>query len=47
VRPEIVSDFEAKKMARAIALKIEQELKYPGEIKVAVIREKKIVEFAR
>jgi len=47
VKPEEVNDFMAKKMARQIALKIEEELKYPGEIKVAVIREKKAITFAR
>ena len=34
-------------MAREIALKIENELKYPGEIKVNVIRESRVIEFAR
>ena len=38
---------EAKKMARAIADRIEQELKYPGEIKVHVIRENRVLEYAR
>lgn len=47
VIPDKVSDLEAKNMARNIALKIEQELKYPGEIKVNVIRESRIVEYAR
>ena len=47
VTPEKVSDLEAKKMARDIALKIENELKYPGEIKVNVIRESRSIEFAR
>lgn len=47
VTPEKVSDFEAQKMARDIALRIEQELKYPGEIKVNVIRESRTIEFAR
>ncbi len=47
VIPEEVSDLEAKKMAREIALKIENELKYPGEIKVNVIRESRVIEFAR
>lgn len=47
VTPEKVSDFEAKKMAREIALRIEKELKYPGEIKVNVIREARSIEFAR
>ena len=47
VKPEEVNDFVAKKMARQIALRIEEELQYPGEIKVAVIREKKAITFAR
>lgn len=47
VIPEEVSDLEAKKMARDIAIKIENELKYPGEIKVNVIRESRVIEFAR
>jgi len=47
VTPEKVSDLEAKKLARDIADRIEQELKYPGEIKVHVIRENRIVEYAR
>jgi ribonucrease Y len=47
VTPEKVSDLEAKKMAREIAMRIEKELKYPGEIKVNVIRENRAIEFAR
>mgnify|MGYP001582108003 CR=1 FL=1 len=47
VTPEKVSDAEAKLMARDIALKIEQELKYPGEIKVTMIRETRVIEYAR
>lgn len=47
VTPEKISDAEAKLMARDIALKIEQELKYPGEIKVTLIRETKVIEYAR
>ena len=47
VTPEKISDTEAKLMARDIALKIEQELKYPGEIKVTMIRETRIIEYAR
>ena len=47
VTPEKVSDLEAKKMARDIAVRIENELKYPGEIKVNVIREARSIEFAR
>lgn len=47
VTPEKVSDAEGKLMAREIALKIEQELKYPGEIKVTLIRETRVIEYAR
>ena len=47
VMPDKVSDLEAKKMARDIAIRIEDELKYPGEIKVNVIRENRTIEFAR
>lgn len=47
VKPEEVSDLEAKKMARDIALRIENELGYPGEIKINVIRESRCIEFAR
>ncbi len=47
VTPEKVSDVEAKMMAREIAQKIEQELKYPGEIKVTLIRENRIIDYAR
>ncbi len=47
VTPEKISDAEAKLMARDIALKIEKELKYPGEIKVTMIRELRVIEYAR
>jgi ribonuclease Y len=47
VHPESVSDFEAKNMARAIALQIETELRYPGQIKVTIIRETRIIDYAR
>lgn len=47
VRPDQISDLEARKIAREITLRIEQELKYPGEIKVAVIRETRVIEYAR
>jgi len=42
-----VDDFGAQKLAREIAKKIEEELKYPGEIKVNVIRESRVIEYAR
>ncbi|OHA20471.1 MAG: ribonuclease Y [Candidatus Taylorbacteria bacterium RIFCSPHIGHO2_01_FULL_45_63] len=47
VRPEEITDLDAKKLARDIALRIENELKYPGEIKVNIIRETRSIEFAR
>jgi len=47
VTPEEISDLDAKQMARDIALRVEKELKYPGEIKVNVIRESRTIEFAR
>ena len=47
VTPQEVTDLEAKKMARDIATRIENELKYPGEIKVNVIRESRTIEYAR
>ncbi|MBI5138350.1 MAG: ribonuclease Y [Candidatus Vogelbacteria bacterium] len=47
VTPDKITDMEAKKMAREIANRVEQELKYPGEIKVNVIRELRSIEFAR
>jgi len=47
VFPNDISDLEAQKMARDIAIRIENDLKYPGEIKVNVIRETRSVEFAR
>jgi ribonuclease Y len=47
VTPDKITDIEAKSLARDIALKIEKELKYPGEIKVTIIRETRIIDFAR
>lgn len=45
--PEEVSDLEAIELAREIARKIEEDLRYPGEIKVNVIRESRAIEYAR
>ncbi|MEO8637861.1 MAG: ribonuclease Y [Candidatus Taylorbacteria bacterium] len=47
VTPGEIGDLDAHTMAREIALRIEKELKYPGEIKVTVIRETRVIEFAR
>ena len=47
VVPEKLDDFGAFQLAKNIASKIQSDLKYPGEIKVNVIREMRAVEFAR
>jgi ribonuclease Y len=47
VKPEEIDDTGAVKMAKEVADKIEKELKYPGEIKVNILRETRAVEFAR
>lgn len=47
VNPGKVSDLAMHKMARDIATRIQEELKYPGEIKVNIIRENRVVEFAK
>src|SRR3989338_1122944 len=47
VSPAQITDIEAKKMARDIATTIENEVRYPGEIRVTVIRENRVTEFAR
>lgn len=47
VTPERISDGEARDLARKIAQKIEEDLHYPGEIKITVIREQKIIDYAR
>jgi ribonuclease Y len=47
VTPTEISDLEAHTLARDIAIQIEQEMKYPGEIKITVIRETRVIEYAR
>ncbi len=47
VNNDKVDDEGAKDLAKSIAKKIESELKYPGRIKVTIIRETRIVEYAR
>ena len=47
VRPEEIDDLGARNLARAIAQQIQEELRYPGEIKVNVIRELRVIEHAR
>jgi ribonuclease Y len=47
VESEKVNDEEAALLSREVAKKIEQDLTYPGQIKVTVIRETRSVEYAR
>jgi ribonuclease Y len=47
VRPEELSDEAAEKLARDIAHRIEEELQYPGQIKVTVVRESRATTFAK
>jgi len=47
VQPEKIDDLRALQLAKEMAKRIESELKYPGEIKVNVIRETRAVEYAR
>ena len=47
VSNEQVNDEEATILARDIASKIESELKYPGIVRVTLIRETRIVDYAR
>ena len=47
VKPEQIDDAQTLFLAKDIAKKIEQELEYPGQIKVNVIREFRGVEYAK
>ena len=47
VKPEIVNDENMILIARDIVKRIENELEYPGQIKVNVIRESRTVEYAK
>lgn len=47
VKPEERNDEESATLARDIAKKIEEELEYPGQIKVTVIRENRAIEYAK
>ena len=47
VKPDQVDDAKALFLAKDIAKKIEEELEYPGQIKVNVIREFRSVEYAK
>jgi ribonuclease Y len=47
VKPESLDDLECRNVARRIADRIEKEMQYPGEIKISVIRETRVIEYAR
>jgi ribonuclease Y len=47
VSPDAVNDDQSRELAKDIAKKIENDLRYPGRIKVTIIRETRIVEYAR
>ncbi|MFA6252307.1 MAG: ribonuclease Y [Candidatus Paceibacterota bacterium] len=47
VHPKDIDDLEAHKLAKEVAQKIQDELRYPGEIKVLLIRESRIIEYAK
>ncbi len=47
VQPAKLDDLACQKMAREIANRLENELRYPGEIRVQVIRETRVIEYAR
>ena len=47
VRPEEIDDLQARRIAKEIAKRIQEELKYPGEVKVNLIRESRVTEYAK
>ncbi|MGH2446489.1 MAG: ribonuclease Y [Candidatus Limnocylindria bacterium] len=47
VRPEDIDDIASSRLARDVVRKIEEQLQYPGQIKVTVIRETRAVDYAR
>lgn len=47
VKSEEITDLKAHELAKDIAKKIEEELQYPGEIKVNLLRETRVIEYAR
>ena len=47
VKPEIITDDKMPFVARYIVKKIEEELEYPGQIKVNIIRESRSVDYAK
>ena len=47
VKPEVIDDTKAVLLARDISKKIEEEMEYPGQIKVVIIRETRAVDYAK
>ncbi len=47
VKPDSVADIQAQVIARDIAKQVEEELTYPGQIRITVVRESRAMEFAR
>ena len=47
VKPEEVNDDGMKVIAREMAAKIQEEVKYPGQIKINVIRESRAIDYAK
>jgi len=47
VKPEKIDDLGAVFLSREISKKIEKELNYPGQIKVTIIRETRVVDYAK
>ena len=47
VKPEVLDDASSIELARNLAKSIEEQLEYPGQIKINVIRETRAVDFAK
>ena len=47
VKPDKIDDIQAQVIARDIAKQVEEELTYPGQIRITVVRESRATEFAR
>ena len=47
VKPEIIDDLGASLLARNIVKRVEDELEYPGQIKINVIRETRSIDYAK
>jgi ribonuclease Y len=47
VQPEAVDDIQSQVIARDIAKQVEEELQYPGQIRITVVRETRATEYAR